>query len=141
VTDERYLCAATLGGITRVLVSDSEHFLFDTDGFVMTAAGGTEITYDLDAIETWCRSDDGVRDNRALLDAWNLFVDMPDGDSLFRAADARAIGLYDKLFHSCNLPSMTPPGREYVPVWLASEVAALKQVLLLGLAELRIRVR
>ena len=76
-----------------------------------------------------------------MLDAWNLFVDLPEGDNLFRAADARSPALYDKLFHACNLPSMTRPGEEYVPVWSASETAALKHLLLLGLAELRARFR
>ena len=97
--------------------------------------------YDLDAIETWCKSEGDVRDSNALLDAWNLFVDLPKGESLLRAADARALNLYDKLFQSCNLPSMTSLEEHYVPLWTVSEVAALKHLLRLGLAEFRTRVR
>lgn len=47
--------------------------------------------------------------------------------------------IYDKLFHGCNLPAMTPDGEHYVPEWSASETAALKQLLMLGIAELRAR--
>jgi hypothetical protein len=97
--------------------------------------------YDIDGIEQWCRSDAGIRDCTDLLNAWNLLVDMPGGQNLFRAADARARGLYDKLFKACNVPSMTPPGEHYEPVWTASETTALKHLLLLGMAELRARFR
>jgi hypothetical protein len=97
--------------------------------------------YDVDGIEQWCRSDAGVRDCNELLNVWNLLVDLPGGENLFRAADARARGLYDKLFRACNLPSMTPAGEHYEPVWTASETAALKHLLLLGMAEFRARLR
>ena len=98
-------------------------------------------TYEIDRIEQWCRSDAGVRDCRELLNVWNLLVDMPSAESLFRAADARALSLYDKLFRGCNLPSITPAGEHYEPVWTPSETAALKHLLLLGLAEFRARFR
>ena len=68
-------------------------------------------------------------------------MDLPGGENLFRAADTRALSLYDKLFRGCNLPSLTPPGEDYEPVWTVPETTALKQVLLLGLAEFRARVR
>lgn len=158
----RYLCVARLDGATRAFFWESDgsatdQIVVDVDGFVITypselaareAASGpwtlsTEgaSEYDLDAIETWCESDAAVRDSHGLLNAWNLFIDLPRGDNLFRAADARALGLYDKLFQSCNLPWMTAPGEDYVPVWLAAEVAMLKRLLRLGLAEFRARVR
>lgn len=98
-------------------------------------------TYDFDAIDAWCRSSEGVRDCSELLDAWNLLVDLPRGENLFASADARATEIYDKLFLGCNLPSITPIGEHYVPTWSTSELAALKHLLLLGLAELRARLR
>jgi hypothetical protein len=75
------------------------------------------------------------------MNVWNLLIDLPGAESLFRGADARALGLYDKLFRGCNLPSMTTEGVHYEPVWTASETASLKQLLLLGIAELRARFR
>lgn len=37
--------------------------------------------------------------------------------------------IYDKLFWGCNLPAVTPPGREYVPLWSLEELAILRDVL------------
>lgn len=96
--------------------------------------------YDLDAIEKWCRSAAAVQDASALLNTWNLLLDLPS-ENLFRAADSRALSLYDKLFRGCNLPSMSVSGEHYEPEWTAGEVAALKHLLCLGLAELRARFR
>lgn len=92
-------------------------------------------------IDSWCRSSAAVHDCSVLLNAWNLFVDLPQCDSLFSAADSRALSLYDKLFNGCNLPSMIVAGDHYEPVWASAEVATLKRLLLLGLAELRARFR
>lgn len=157
----RYLCIVRLDETDRVLVWEGEdpgpaRVVVDDNGFIVVfasevqarqAAASWSISpdeatlYDFDAIEKWCRSDAGIRDSLQLLNAWNFLVDLPNGDSLFRAADARSLGLYDKLFRSCNLPAITPPGESFVPTWTASETAGLKHLLLLGLAELRARIR
>lgn len=34
---------------------------------------------------------------------------------------------YNKIFCGCNLPSITPEGRSYNPIWQASEIEALKR--------------
>jgi hypothetical protein len=154
----RYLCVARLDGIDRVFFWESDNegndrVALDDEGFVRAfpsetvareashASSEEPSVYDLDSIAAWCRSSDEVADCRALLNAWNLFGDLPRGENLFAAADVRANQLYEKLFMGCNLPSITPPGEEYVPSWTASEVATLKRLLLLGLAELRARLR
>ena len=159
----RYLCVARLNGADRVFLWEGEdpgpaRVIVDEEGFVRSfpttaaaqqaaAAQRWEVSpeapcmYDLDGIERWCWSGADIRDCGELLNAWNLFVDLPGGENLFRAADARALGVYDKLFGGCNLPSITPPGARYEPAWTAAETAALKQVLLLGLAEFRARLR
>jgi hypothetical protein len=159
----RYLCVARLDETERVFLWEGEdpgpaRLVVDDGGFVLSfasIAAALEVgkanawnisseepaAYDIDGIEQWCRSDAGIRDCNQLLNAWNLLVDLPGGENLFRAADARALGLYDKLFKGCNLPSMTPAGEHCEPVWTASEMAALKHLLLLGMAELRARFR
>lgn len=157
----RYLCIARLDGIARVLMWEGEdpgpaRVVVDDNGFIVVFASETEArdvaarwsispeeasSYDFDAIENWCRSDEGLGDSSQLLNAWNFLVDLPGDGNLFRAADARSIGLYDMLFHSCNLPSMTATVENVVRSWTASETAALKHLLLLGLAELRARFR
>jgi len=159
----RYLCIARLRGAERVFLWEDEdggasRVIVDDEGFVVSFASVAEVaaagqvngwnisseeatTYDIDAIEEWARSDAPVGDCRQLLNVWNLLIDLPGAENLFRAADARALGLYDKLFRGCNLPAMTRPGEKYEPVWTASETSALKQLLLLGIAELRARFR
>lgn len=159
----RYLCAARLDGTDRYFLWESgddapDRVVLDDAGFVLTFPGeqaareapsveseavSPEQTavYDLDAIETWAKSTAEVRDCSELLNAWNLFGDLPRGENLFGEAAARANLVYDKLFWGCNLPAMTPPGEHYVPIWSASETAALKRLLMLGLAEFRGRIR
>ena len=159
----RYLCVARLAGAERVFLWEGEdpgpaRVVVDDGGFVLcfsSVAAAVEVgkangwnisseepsTYDIDGIDQWCRSDTGVRDCRELLNTWNLLVDLPGGENLFRAADARALGLYEKLFGGCNLPSMTTLGEHYEPMWTAAETASLKHLMLLGLEELRARFR
>lgn len=97
--------------------------------------------FDFDAVDAWCRSGDTVHDCSALLNAWNMLGDLPRDEKLFARADTRAKAIYDKLFFGCNLPSITPPGEQYVPTWTEPELALLRHVLQLGLAELRARLR
>lgn len=140
---------------------DPDRIVLDGDGYVVsfpdestareaaaargwTVHDGVPTTYELDAVERWCKSTSTDGDWRALLNAWNLFLDLDVGENLFRAADRRTLGeggTYDKLFRACNLPSMTPEGPLYVPIWNAGELAALRQILLLGLTELRAHLR
>ncbi|NVB81420.1 MAG: hypothetical protein HOV81_23695 [Kofleriaceae bacterium] len=156
--DIRFVCVARLDGRERVFLWESgdnvpDSVVVDDDGFVVMFASQKEarslpgvsaesaVVYDLDSIGAWCRSDSDVAEHMPLLNAWNLFVDLPHDANLFAAADARTRGIYDKLFHGCNLPVMTAPGEHYVPHWTAAETAELKRVLLLGLAEFRARLR
>ena len=138
-----YRCIARLDGIDRVFSSetdggDNDRIVVDRDGYAIEseAPDGDATLYDLDAIEAWCKSADGVCDPNALLNAWNLFVDVPGLSDLFKAADTNALGVYDKLFWSLGIIEPAP-----VCVWTGSEVAMLKRVLLLGLTELRARFR
>ena len=97
--------------------------------------------YDFDALLEWCKSGAGVRDCPAILDAWNLLGDLPHDGNLFAGADARANDIYEKLFLGCNLPAVTPTGEHYDPTWSSSETVELKRLVLLGLAEFRVRLR
>jgi hypothetical protein len=158
---ERYLTVARLDAVDRVFfwerwTDPPDRIVLDDAGMVLAfpseqaareAAAGKSpelsveegSVYDLDTVDAWCKSSDTIGDCAHLLDAWNLLADLPRYASLFTAADARLTAVYDKLFRGCNLPATTPDGEHYVPVWTASETAALKHMLLLGLAELRAR--
>jgi hypothetical protein len=154
----RHVCVARLNGKDWYFLwesggTDPDRVVLDDAGFVMafrseqaareagTVSPDRTAVYDLDAIESWCKSVAEVRDCSELLNAWNLLGDVPRGENLFGEADARATSIYDKLFWGCNLPAMTPPGEHCVPSWSAAETAALKRLLLLGLAEFRERLR
>ncbi len=157
----RYVCVAQLDGSRRFFFWESgddapDRVVVDQDGIVLAfpsefaareaaSAEGQGVSsedatvYDLDAIDAWCKASAEVHDCSELLNAWNLFGDLPRGNNLFGAADRRAEVIYDELFRGCNLPAITPPGVHYVPGWSASELAVLKRLLLLGLAEFRAR--
>jgi hypothetical protein len=160
--DRRALCVIQLDGVLRVLLweSDPDRIVLDGDGYIVSfpdeataredaALHGWPVRdevptlYELDGIERWCKSAETSFEWRLPLNAWNLFLDLDVGEKLFRAADRRllAAGTYDKLFQACNLPSTTPEGQHYVPIWNAGELAGLRQLLLLGLAELRAHLR
>jgi hypothetical protein len=153
----RYICVAQFEGNETAFLWETgddqpDRVVLDDAGLVVTfpsvlaaaeALGApdpaNEVTkYDLDAIQTWCTSSSEVVDCVVSLNAWNLLRDLPNGD-LFTAADACTNVIYDKLFRGCNLPSMTNPGEVFVPTWQPAEIATLKHLLLLGLAELRAR--
>jgi hypothetical protein len=150
----RYLVTLRLDGTDHIAIwhsGDHDRIELDEAGLVRTLASeaaaratsdisrATAPLYDFDAIEAWCHSPATVSNCVPLLDAWNLLGDLPTEANVFTRADKRADAIYDKLFWGCNLPAMTPPGEHYVPEWTVAEVTALKQLLLLGLAELRSR--
>jgi hypothetical protein len=142
----RYRCIARLDQRDRRFSwdgddGDDDRVVVDDDGYVIEADDGEgEATiYDLDAIEAWCRSSESVRDSSPLLNAWNLFIDIPDANALFKVVDAGSLGIYDKLFRETPTASLvggSPDAR-----WSDTELATLRRVLLLGLAELRARLR
>ena len=91
---------------------------------------------DLDAVQRWLGAARRTTvDCQEFLNAWNLFSDFAstvDG-KLRHIDDQKEVRIYDKLFWGNNLPALTPPGKEYVPLWTRSEVARLRNVLNKGM--------
>lgn len=157
----RYFCSVRLDGVRRVVLWESGND--GTDQVVVDESGmlcefpsealarraplppGRVLSpepvthYDFDAVQEWCHSDSTTLECATLLNAWNLLGDLPQPGTLFAWADGRAKKIYDKLFFGCNFPSITPEGARSTPSLSAAELAALKRVLLLGLAEFRAR--
>jgi hypothetical protein len=98
--------------------------------------GEEPIIHDLDWVAAWTTVPVVQVDCSEALAAWNLFEDVarsiPGRGSAYRRLDSQ-LALYNKLFWGCNLPSVTPKGRHYVPVWSADEVASLAEILTEGL--------
>jgi len=94
--------------------------------------------YDFDQLREWCIGAEasGV-DCPALLNAWNFFDDLArlhdDAESDYAKLSRGAETSYDKLFWGNNLPSMTPPGESFTPVWSAEELEDIRRVMEAGL--------
>jgi hypothetical protein len=96
------------------------------------------VHYDFDQLQEWC---DRIRaegvDCPAFLNAWNFFDDLArlhdDRESHYAKLSQRAAQRYDKLFWGNNLPSMTPPGERFTPIWSAEELEDIHLVMEAGL--------
>ncbi len=98
--------------------------------------------HDLGVVAKWLESPTGKTvDCPSFNAAWNLFTDVSrsvKGD--FDQDQTRTKNVYEKLFWGMNLPSVTPEGKEYEPIWTKKEVALLHEVLSQGLEMFRVRI-
>ncbi len=121
-------------------------FASPTDMTTYAAAHGiTELkdgtaSLDLDLVVRWCEhATTSNVDCHLLLDAWNLFIDVSNSvsceESVFVGNDYLPIS--EKLFYGCNLPTITPKGEHYIPVWSEEEIVDLVTVLRSGLEDIK----
>ena len=110
------------------------------------------ILHDLDGVARWLDLRGKVArkclrrtriDCAEFLAAWNLFADVESAVRKARKGKlpCRHLIVYDKLFHGCNLPAITPPGMHCEPIWSNAEVGILRRVLGKGLQLFRRRLR
>jgi hypothetical protein len=93
--------------------------------------------YDFDELREWCvRAEAAGVDCPAFLNVWNFFDDLArlhaDSQSDYAKLSRRASQSYDKLFWGNNLPSMTPPGERFTPIWSAEELEEIRLVMEAG---------
>jgi len=88
----------------------------------------------------WIQKDSLTPDNIdcvRTMNAWNFFADvatsLPDKAAAFVAHDGTFTRTYDKLFWGNNLPSVTPTGQHYEPIWSVEEVVEIQTILQCGL--------
>lgn len=99
------------------------------------------VLHNLDMVKSWLAHADPERvDCVEFLHAWNLFNDVafslslvPAGEDDFIAGTKLTQLVYEKLFWGNNLPSVTPEGKEYIPIWSKRHIRELKRVLEAGL--------
>lgn len=86
-------------------------------------------TYDLDwFIENCICSEYG--DCKAILLYWNMFSDMAKSvKTKFLGDDEKNNKIYDKLFFGNNLPTVTPDGKHYEPIWSNAERKSITAIL------------
>jgi hypothetical protein len=68
-----------------------------------------------------------------LLDSWNLIDDFYKAfgmiSELNNSRIEQANYIYGKLLYGCNLPSLTPEGKEYCPLWSQEEIHLMRTLL------------
>jgi len=116
-------------------LDDLKHF---ENHLGLTVTASSELRpLNLDAIADWLSEGEEMPECDVLLNAWNAFSDISSSfqgnDAPFAKADFAHKSIYDKLFWGNNLPSVTPVGERYDPIWNAGEMESLKAILGAGL--------
>lgn len=98
--------------------------------------------HDLDVVVRWLQNPTGKTvECPSFNAAWNLFADVSRSAKCdFDQDQTRTKKVYEKLFCGLNLPSVTPEGKEYEPIWTKKEVALLHEVLAHGLQMFRSKI-
>ncbi|MDJ1473827.1 hypothetical protein [Xanthocytophaga flava] len=94
----------------------------------------------LDYISNWIIQPDNSIDCQMFLSTWNLFMDIASAINRSftgNEKDKLTNKVYDKIFYGNNLPSVTPEGKYYIPVWTKSERQRLMQIMSEGITLLR----
>jgi hypothetical protein len=131
----------------RLLVADSVESLAEAAAEISVTLVPDETTdYDFDRLRAWCEhANPASLEYATLLNAWNFFDDLArlneNPDSNFAKLSRSAETVYDKIFWGNNLPSVTPGGERFVPMWEADELDTIRQVMESGLALLEAELR
>lgn len=138
--------------VDRVIVNKSGHIPIFRDTSMLQAyvvqhhlslENEEPTLYDLDFIIRWiAEPNQSLLNESALLNAWNLFGDIAvsvddEKYNQYNQHDENADKVYEKLFWGNNLPSVTPSGEQYTPVWTQNEIAVLQEVLGYGISMFR----
>ena len=104
--------------------------------------------HDLDTVVKWLRVKRSKPEGPTaincdeFLGAWNLFADVSRSiGGSFDVDRQRTAKIYEKLFWGNNLPSMTPVGRYYIPLWSNDERRIIREVMSQGLNMFRSRIK
>ena len=110
----------------------------DADEMGLSLIEDEPVRYDFDRLRDWCAevTAEGV-DCPDFLNAWNFFDDLAksheDSESVHFRVSRSADHIYEKLFWGNNLPSVTPPGERFAPVWSTDELAEIRRLIESGL--------
>ncbi len=86
-------------------------------------------TYDLDWFMGNCICSE-YGDCKTILLYWNMFSDMAKSvGTKFGGDDEKNNKIYDKLFFGNNLPTVTPDGKHYDPIWSNAERKSITAIL------------
>jgi predicted transglutaminase-like protease len=93
----------------------------------------------LDHITEWIKTCDPELINFSEFNnTWNLWTDIANSTGYNFDQDRDTTDkIYHKLFWGCNLPVVTPEGKEYIPEWTDIELKVMKELFLSGTAMFR----
>lgn len=93
------------------------------------------VFYDVERLIYWIGMHQKEMDCEFLIDFWNLFSDIAYsiGKKLEPIKTKRSNRCYNKLFWGLNLPSVTPEGCEYEPIFTKRERKLIREIMRTGL--------
>jgi hypothetical protein len=134
--------------VNRVLARDGRVVSFSDEESARQYALAENLTlapkeelrlHDLDSAVSWLEVDTEP-DCRILLAIWNLAGDVARSvNEPFEDRGEVLDDVYNKLFFGNNLPSMTPPGKQYHPEWTEGELRLLRATIQIAIALIRSR--
>ncbi|MDE6797246.1 MAG: hypothetical protein K2J36_04460 [Ruminococcus sp.] len=91
--------------------------------------------YDVERLIYWFTTHQKEMDCEFLIDFWNMFSDIANsvGKELEPIKTRRINRCYNKLFWGLNLPTVTPEGCEYEPVFTKRERKLIREIMRRGL--------
>lgn len=110
---------------------DAESLLSYAEGQGIDIDVGEPILHNLDVVaESLRRKDIELINCSEFNSTWNLFTDFSVSvNDSFDPEPHLTKQIYDKLFWGCNLPSITPEGKQYRPAWSERELQIMHEVL------------
>lgn len=94
----------------------------------ITASEEEAYVYDLDWLSSWCSGSESEFNCRVLLSYWNIISDaLHSLDIPFLGDSEQMTGVYEKLYHSCNLEQKRKP--ENTAEWSQEEMYSIVEVL------------
>lgn len=142
--DDDGLLGAHDGKIASSTELDRLRTFCSTNG--LTLMPDAPARYDFDSVCAWCKHPVAEAvEPELFLNVWNMLGDsrsLHEADVLFAddAAAGRSDKVYEKLLYANNLPSLTPEGARYEPIWSAEELSLLSRIYAAGLGALRARI-
>lgn len=99
----------------------------------LSVNGGAKYLVDVQRGVDSTRPKMGVARIRNILDAWDCLEELTESLRIpLKSHGNVANKIYDKLFWGLNLPSVTPAGKSYEPIWSEWELSRMKEILTSG---------
>lgn len=111
-------------------INEAKHYL---EGKGLNFSSDEAVVYDLDGFLKEVNFEEP--DPKTVLYFWNMFSDMARGLGLEFSGDGKKVNkIYEKLFFGNNLPTVTPEGESYTPVFSDREKKIIESIISEGVS-------